>query len=380
MTDPGYVYLLMNASMQGMVKIGRTQRDPDERARELSAATGVPTPFILVFQAYFADCIRAEQYVHTLLESKSYRVTSNREFFVVPVPEAVRAIQQAERVLGSTMIPLEDSLLSTVGDVDVLGEEPWRAILDLADAAREGSGDTLQDEEEALRLYDKAAKLGSADACLQAGRICFSSDTLRDTKRALSYLKEGARLGQALCHVEMAKIFAADQHIPNWRVCWNAYFASDIFLAAGSQENILRALLVIQYLREARDLGVPLDHHGPVMTIKHEVLAYAASLVARAKDRKDESTAFYEIDYHYVRGICGEGHTLTSQHGVVKWYDAKKGYGFITLDDGTEVFFLAIYVVTREAFRQDDARGLSVHCRVVAGGSRGPVGFDVRVP
>lgn len=43
----GYLYLLVNPSMEGLVKIGKTQRDPKARAKELGS--GIPTPFLLVF-------------------------------------------------------------------------------------------------------------------------------------------------------------------------------------------------------------------------------------------------------------------------------------------------------------------------------------------
>ena len=45
-TTIGYVYILENASMPGLIKIGKTSRDSVERARELSSATGVPTGFL----------------------------------------------------------------------------------------------------------------------------------------------------------------------------------------------------------------------------------------------------------------------------------------------------------------------------------------------
>ena len=57
----GYIYVMLNMSMEGLVKIGRTNRDPKAREKELSQATGVPTPFKLVYQEFFIDCIRAEQ-------------------------------------------------------------------------------------------------------------------------------------------------------------------------------------------------------------------------------------------------------------------------------------------------------------------------------
>src|SRR5688572_6679317 len=53
---PGYLYVLINPSLPGLVKIGKTNRDPEQRAAELSAATGVPTPFVLVYDAFFQNC------------------------------------------------------------------------------------------------------------------------------------------------------------------------------------------------------------------------------------------------------------------------------------------------------------------------------------
>jgi hypothetical protein len=50
MLDPGYIYVLINQSMEGFIKVGKTARDPKERAKELSQATGVPTPFMVALR------------------------------------------------------------------------------------------------------------------------------------------------------------------------------------------------------------------------------------------------------------------------------------------------------------------------------------------
>jgi len=86
--------------MPGMVKVGKTNRDPKDRLRELSAATGIPTPFVLVYSSYFADCLEAEQFVHAMVESSGHRVTSNREFFHATVQEATDAVLKAKASLG----------------------------------------------------------------------------------------------------------------------------------------------------------------------------------------------------------------------------------------------------------------------------------------
>ena len=43
----GYVYVLSNPVMPGLVKIGRSTRHPSDRVRELNSASGVALPFKL---------------------------------------------------------------------------------------------------------------------------------------------------------------------------------------------------------------------------------------------------------------------------------------------------------------------------------------------
>src|SRR3954466_7359261 len=54
--NPGFVYILINPSLPGLVKIGKTTRSSESRAMELSAPTGLPTPFIVAFDEEFDDC------------------------------------------------------------------------------------------------------------------------------------------------------------------------------------------------------------------------------------------------------------------------------------------------------------------------------------
>ena len=92
----GYVYALLNAAMPGLVKIGKTEREPEDRAKELSGETGIPTPFLVAYAEWFKDCSAAEDYVHALLEQKGFRVAQNREFFSAPVKAAIQAIVKAK--------------------------------------------------------------------------------------------------------------------------------------------------------------------------------------------------------------------------------------------------------------------------------------------
>lgn len=75
----GYVYLLTNPSLAGLVKVGRTDREPAERVAELSASTSIPTPFELVYWWRTEHSHMAEAHAHRLLREAG--VARRKEFF-----------------------------------------------------------------------------------------------------------------------------------------------------------------------------------------------------------------------------------------------------------------------------------------------------------
>jgi len=90
------VYIVSNAAMPGLVKVGHTTKGLRERLGQLSAATAVPVPFAV--EAWF-PCSphlarRYEKQVHSALASKRVR---SREFFEVEVGQAIKS---AEQVIG----------------------------------------------------------------------------------------------------------------------------------------------------------------------------------------------------------------------------------------------------------------------------------------
>ena len=87
----GFVYVMLNLAMRGLVKIGRTERSPSARAKDLRA-TGVPDDFIVVYDELVTDCALVERKVHRRFDD--YRYQPNREFFQIPVREAVRGLME----------------------------------------------------------------------------------------------------------------------------------------------------------------------------------------------------------------------------------------------------------------------------------------------
>ena len=87
-----WVYVLENDSQPGLLKIGYTKLTPDERAKQISNATGVPLPYTVVwaFRCFNGELLESE--VHHAL--RKYRVNNNREFFQCGIERAKQTIRE----------------------------------------------------------------------------------------------------------------------------------------------------------------------------------------------------------------------------------------------------------------------------------------------
>lgn len=85
----GFIYVLINRAIPGIVKIGKTTQLPEKRAAELSTSTGVPLPYQVYYAVKVLDCHRAERFVHERLAS--VRDNFSREFFAIS-PEIAKAL------------------------------------------------------------------------------------------------------------------------------------------------------------------------------------------------------------------------------------------------------------------------------------------------
>lgn len=85
-----WVYVLSNASMPGLIKIGMTTTSPQQRNTELGSATGVPTPFKIEYCVKVANALQVEKTIHRQLAA--HRVNRRREFFEMDVKTAIKAV------------------------------------------------------------------------------------------------------------------------------------------------------------------------------------------------------------------------------------------------------------------------------------------------
>jgi T5orf172 domain len=86
----GYLYILSNPSMPGLLKIGLTTRTVPDRIAELSAATGVPSAFTV--EAYF-ESSAPQQHEKTVHQKLGNLRVVGKEFFRVRLDEAVECIR-----------------------------------------------------------------------------------------------------------------------------------------------------------------------------------------------------------------------------------------------------------------------------------------------
>ena len=83
--------VLKNETLPGLLKIGYTKLTPDQRAKQISNATGVPLPYKVAwaFRCFNGELLESE--VHHAL--RKYRVNNQREFFQISLNEAKQTIE-----------------------------------------------------------------------------------------------------------------------------------------------------------------------------------------------------------------------------------------------------------------------------------------------
>ncbi|MEN9573892.1 MAG: hypothetical protein RL514_1747 [Verrucomicrobiota bacterium] len=261
MQESGYIYAMVNQSIEGLVKIGKTTREPETRAKELSQATGVATPFYVAFSIVVSDCNGAEEFVHAYLEQSGFRTSPSREFFQVPLKQAIEALLLTERHFSASSSdttvddfpPNESSVEAASGSSQ--NEHPGRASFQRAMDVYFGRGDELEDKEQGLRYlyqakalsfpaaftslaqhFQKEAEALEAEA-LEGSRLGDTSATIRNFyRKAFDILKEGAEGGHGRCWIELADLYLHGKlsrdgkpDTTNAIKCWKRYFLSDTF-------------------------------------------------------------------------------------------------------------------------------------------------------
>ena len=121
----GWVYILTNEAMPGLVKIGGTMQDPAIHAEELSDSTAVPIPYVVNYKALVLDPKQIEQEVYGKLDSK--RLDDKREFFICEPFEAIRSIRDTGTVKYEWSIEEVDRKIQQQKEVESADKiESWK--------------------------------------------------------------------------------------------------------------------------------------------------------------------------------------------------------------------------------------------------------------
>lgn len=118
----GYVYILSNETMPGLLKIGKTTRDVNWRANELYQ-TGVPTPFRVEYSVLSPDCDELEMLMHGHLADA--RVSPGREFFKLDLATAEDLLDEI------LMAQVEDWVADFVPDHAIVNPDTFVDVADL---------------------------------------------------------------------------------------------------------------------------------------------------------------------------------------------------------------------------------------------------------
>ncbi len=99
MASAGFVYVITNKAMPGLVKVGRTSRTPEHRARELGGA-GAPYPYEVRYALKTTAHHAIEAAAHRVLRSfRLKHAGGGIEWFACTVKEATEAIRKAAQTV-----------------------------------------------------------------------------------------------------------------------------------------------------------------------------------------------------------------------------------------------------------------------------------------
>jgi hypothetical protein len=97
----GFIYIMSNPAFGELIKIGSTNRDPNDYRRQELDTTGVPDEFKVEYYVFASNYRALESQIHKQLYD--LRPKKNREFFKCPIPKAIDLI----RKIGDNNIEFE---------------------------------------------------------------------------------------------------------------------------------------------------------------------------------------------------------------------------------------------------------------------------------
>lgn len=281
-SNQGYVYVMINPSYSDYVKIGKTTRLPEERAKELSSATGVATPFIVVYKRSFKNCHNAESLIHSYLTENGYRVNASREFFCIPIDEAINLILS---------LPDDDVPYVEQNQEETKGEDLKEVYYNEGRDYEFGENNKFIDYEKAIECYKKAANLGHARACLCIGDIYYYN--LKNERMAIEYYMLAVEKECSLGYAKLGVIYLSSEKYKNEKnqyLAWKNFIESLNNSDESSNYEITSSLYELIYYYVLYEKDIPDEW----ITILNK---YKAELIEFSGNKYDTEEKKYEDDF-----------------------------------------------------------------------------------
>lgn len=222
----GYVYILMNPSLKGLLKVRKTTRTPQERADELSANTNMPTPFMVVHEEFCSDCDTAEYLIHEELSERGYRVNDLREFFSSTLKETIEIFSSIVPYINANSKDIDEESYENIPEAISDGTDSdlaWH-YYKLGEAAYHGE-ECFQDYQTALSYYEKAGKLGWEVAYCNISDIYRSGGygVKKSFQKAIQYAKLAGETGYAWGYYKLFDLYIECMDIKNAEYAFGLY-------------------------------------------------------------------------------------------------------------------------------------------------------------
>lgn len=263
-----YIYILINPSIGGLLKIGRTSRSPEERAKELSASTGVPTPFIVAYEEQVVNSMIAEKLIHEQIAAIGYRINDAREFFSMPLKKAISVVaivcgqlNRSEIAAGEASADVSDN------SSDYYHNKGLSHLF--------GDNHELQNYGFAKECFLKAIAFGGSDSYQYLAQLhLWGLGCSKSTEEALLVLKAGGDRGSYICYFKMWQIYSG--------VAINEFSSSDDLEAYQGSVNNSNADICFQWYMDALEGSIDIDHASRYLTNTVNSASESAREILRA--------------------------------------------------------------------------------------------------
>lgn len=291
MPEIGFIYILVNPSYGKLIKIGKTTKDPEDRAKELSAATGVPTPFYVAYYEAVSDCDGAERFVHASLQQKGFRLSESKEFFDAPLKEAILVVQEASSLFkqASETDNNGQELIKNNATTDFERLLQETKAMGAANDAYYGTSNSLPNYKEAFKLYKRAAALGASDAYSRMADMYLEGKGVdKSVDAAIDCYQNGVKAGNIFCLPSLARIYKEKKDRYLETRCWTLFLKSiRERIPTKSQDEFwmqLVSLDLIPYLERTREGSIPFDEEFPFTTFADSILKRLAEVLEKERE------------------------------------------------------------------------------------------------